>query len=985
LCLNYAAPTVNPGTIKSFLLAIASGLAVLSVALAWGAQSDYAADQVADRTVSTTSTPNSTAEDAPVVLPFRKAHLAPQAAAQLLTAMFLLWSLASCRWSIAPEIALGGSILLTIQWLWAFALGLGLNARAARIGADILMTATGVTSAIAVWYYYGRNPGLRAMFPLGNPLFLSACLIPGILLTATLGLSFFRSSLGSVVGRRILMGIALVALVVELWAFRLADSRGPAVGLVAGALAAIFFAVRGRWKLIPSGLAIACVLAGAWYLSAAAHAASPTGRGATLRLRGYAWSYAWRMFTEKPLTGQGQGAFVLKGDSYAVDDVWEDPPVFESRIEHAHNEWLEIMSDLGAVGIVLIGGALLITLRVGSLTLRRTAPDTRWVLIGLMGGLVGLVVSESFSVGLRVSGVSNLFYTVIGLIWATAADGSMTAFNRHRSTPFRRGTTATIGAVVGLAIVAVSYADWSAARAEYRAEVAFQQDDPAEAVDRSARSVTRLNPQRAMTSLARLSEAHLRAAQTFHHRGLDRERRAFETEPPNQRLAILALEDYVRSDEHCQAGSHALKELVSRSPGFIHHGRIEFHMNLTRARNLDAFARLNARLPGLTGATGSAEPPESTESRDRFVAAAIKAIEREMLRQPFDPSLAADYVRVAGPILEPEVLLTALARPLRYHRLSAEYAELLSAFAFDDGFLARLAPLFDQAVIALTKTAPLDAEGRPVELWAPERLRLAAALHFLRGEYDLARNAVESAVFGFDALIEVAPMAAASGYAELADARFFADPLEPAPAIDAAERALELAPRGARGGELVTGVKQRVIDYRLASGDEALALGLLKESAPSRADDAIIQRELAVRYRRLALSLLARRKRHDAPTKQLSPTDPQSSPTAKEDDGAQNEKTLLDRIDGWSKRALELAPDDPQVHRAAALVATERGDGDASLRHFRQALELGLAPADAAPLVAAAVAKFPDHQELKRLAEDVGPPAHPPAGFGLDK
>ena len=104
---------------------------------------------------------------------------------------------------------------------------------------------------------------------------------------------------------------------------------------------------------------------GWWYLLGTADAFSPTGRSPTLRLRLYAWQYAWRLFTERPFTGHGQAGFVRLGDSFTVEDVLADPLVFESRISHAHNEWLEVLADLGSVGLVLLAAGLLLTLRAG--------------------------------------------------------------------------------------------------------------------------------------------------------------------------------------------------------------------------------------------------------------------------------------------------------------------------------------------------------------------------------------------------------------------------------------------------------------------------------------------------------------------------------------------------------------------------------------------------------------------------------------------
>lgn len=402
LCLNYQVPTVHAGSIKNYILGIGAGLAILSLSVAIVVRGRIGDEEAASDDALPAPPGPAESETQPVL---HKPQIAPLAAAQALVGLYLLWSFASSRWSLAPELAVGGSILLTIQFLWAFGIGNGLSPSAARFASRVIVAVVAVTSIVAVWYYYGRNPTLRAKFPFGNPNFLSACLIPGILLVAAL---ICENIARAVKTREIksfgLIAVALPTLAVSLTAFYLAGSRGAAVGLVIGLLAMAFFGLRGRMKLVPAVLVVCLALGGLVYSSGAADAFSPTGRGTTIRLRTYAWSYAWRMFNEKPITGHGQSGFALTGDSYAVNDVLDNPLVFQSRIAHAHNEWLEIMADLGSVGIVLIAAALLLTLRAGAAALAASPPrGERWALLGLMGALVGLVVEEAFGVGLRVS------------------------------------------------------------------------------------------------------------------------------------------------------------------------------------------------------------------------------------------------------------------------------------------------------------------------------------------------------------------------------------------------------------------------------------------------------------------------------------------------------------------------------------------------------------------------------------------------------
>jgi O-antigen ligase len=345
--LDYQFPTVHAGDVKMFVLAVGAGLAVIAFGIGLASQplvaegdSTGEAAHGGDGMGGTGSAWRSGSR-----------HVAPLLASQVLVGLLLLWSFASARWSAAPILALGAGFLLLIQYVWSFVLGYGLRARGAAIATRLIWVVSGVTAAIAIWYYMGRNPNLRAKFPFGNPSFLAASLIPGLLL-ALAGLAGYVAAGRELLTRRGILGAlgCLVVFILSAWAFYLSHSRGATLGLAVGAVAGVFFAVRGRWKLAPCLLAIVFVGMAASHFLAIGGQASGDGRGATIRFRLYAWDYAWRMFTERPLAGHGQGGFVLKGDSYAAEDVLDDPEIFSARISHAHNEWLETLADLGAVG-----------------------------------------------------------------------------------------------------------------------------------------------------------------------------------------------------------------------------------------------------------------------------------------------------------------------------------------------------------------------------------------------------------------------------------------------------------------------------------------------------------------------------------------------------------------------------------------------------------------------------------------------------------
>ncbi len=923
LCLNYQLPTVNPGEFKVYLLGIGAGLAALSLGIAILVRTRIGDEEVPAQAPA--ALPTGEDGTAPVQKTARR-HIGPLAAAQALMALYLLWSFASGRWSAAPELAVGGAILLSVHLLWSFSIGLGLHPLAARLASRSIVVVAGVTAIIALWYFHGRNPTLRAKFPFGNPTFLAAALIPGILLACTLATEKIVGALGRGGSRPIVALGAIITAGLGLYVLAKSGSRGPLLGLWFGILAIAFFASRRWWKTIPLAVVIATLAVGLGYFLEAKDQPSPTGRGATLRVRLYAWEYAWRMFEEKPLTGHGQGGYVLTADSFAADDVLHDPLPLRSRIAHAHNEWLETLADLGAVGLVLVLAALILTMRAGMRTL--SAARSRidyWTMLGLLGGLVGLIVEEATGVGLRVSGVGTMFYTVLGLIWAMSGDERTSALARLTAVPWRRKAGGTTALLLGCAALVVTQQDFNAARADYEVEQALSAKDYDTAVRLAEASRSRLNPQRALTNLSRQAEAQIRIARDLLIRGIDRQERAAAEALPNRQLFALAQDDLGRSLAHCYNASEVLRELVRRSPGYLNHGRLEYRLNLTAAQN-----------PGVA------------DTRDRYIGAAAAAVDRELRRQPYNQAVALELVRVLPSDSNLAPLIEVLARPLRYGRLSKDYVELLSRIASGGAFESDFAPIVRSA-LETANTPGSDTDETP---WAPETLRLAATIRFMDGNYERARLLLEAAAVAYERLGATVPMGSASCYAELADCKFFDDPEAPQAALSAANRSIELAPSSLEGRHLKQTVRRRLVDYYIAAGNEDEAVRMLWETAPANVPQDAIPRELGARYRRLCDSLLQRREAQilRKPVQELLP-----------------------KLKAWITRALELNPDDAASHYVAADLTFQEGDDAAVVSHLREALRLGAEPEAVARFVALALDQRPDSQPLRVLQLEFTP------------
>jgi len=947
LCLNHQFATEYAGDVKNYLLGFGAGLAAIAFGLA---------SLIPKRTLDLPTAAESirTAADTAVEDESRsaKAHVSPLWAAQILVVLYVGWAFASSRWARTPQhaqLAIAASAWLAMQFLWALTIGHGLSQRAAMISARAVFIILVVTSIIAIWYHYGRKPFLRAEFPVGNPVFFSV-LIPGMTLALGFAMERFSSRRASPHrGSAVFLLAMILGLGIMAWTLGLADSRGTYVGLALAVLATFFFLFQGRMRLIPIGVTLVLIVLGTSRLIRASDVFSPTNRNATLSMRFHAWSYAWRLFQAKPLTGHGQGGYVLYGDTFAAEDVLGDPIALQDRMANAHNEWLEVLADLGSVGLVLIAGALLMTIHAGMVRLRNlpTSSAERFTLAALMGGLVGLMAAESSSVGLRISAVPTTFMTVLGLLWALARRPRIEPARCRGARPAWRIPVSLSVVLLGIVSISLAHQDFAAARNVRRCADVLRSGDDENAVHWAtlANQSKQLNPQRALTNLFRLGEAHLSFAGRRLDRALDRQRRALETAPPNPRLRALAEEDFLAVALQCDQAADVLKELLVLSPGFIHHGKLAYQLNLTLAQ-----------LAAVRG-----EP----EKEQALVRSAAAALERELRRQPFDPVLAAEYVRIAAGDLDTAAIIETLARPLRHNRITPAYVNVLTALADARNIEPDLADIERSSLAAVVNPTDWANEDKSIKTWAPETLRLVAMRRFLRGDYAAARDILRRAAGAYDAFWKSAPLGAASCYAEWADATFFAEPHHPQNALDTAQRARDLAPDSRPGRELRQVILTRMINYRLAAHQEDEALQLLRKIAPPNATDDDVRFQLAALYRHLCELLL--RRRDAGGLLRVPPSD------------------LLPDLRRWIARSIELNPDDPDAHLVLADLALHDGQDAQTAEHLRHAVDAGLPLDIALSFLQAARDRFPPSAPLADLLSTLEQEARQnPAGTTSD-
>jgi hypothetical protein len=268
--------------------------------------------------------------------------------AQLMMLVFVAVMLLSRFWSHAPRYTLYAALLLTMQVGWALALARTVNLRGVLISVAVIVAVSAVTAGVGIWYHHERNPVVDLKFPIGNPLFLAACMIPSLVLAPSLIVGLFTSRSARDTWKT---WVFVVLLIAGFWsantALSLTGARSTQAGLAAGVLVFAFLATRrlasSIRRIITAGLLIVVLFGatGAAYWVKGRSEEVAHSQGASLRMRFYAWQYALELFAERPLIGHGRGTVPLLVEAKAADEVLADPMAFFGRaVGHTHHEWL---------------------------------------------------------------------------------------------------------------------------------------------------------------------------------------------------------------------------------------------------------------------------------------------------------------------------------------------------------------------------------------------------------------------------------------------------------------------------------------------------------------------------------------------------------------------------------------------------------------------------------------------------------------------
>ncbi|MBI5215633.1 MAG: O-antigen ligase family protein [Ignavibacteriae bacterium] len=126
----------------------------------------------------------------------------------------------------------------------------------------------------------------------------------------------------------------------------------------------------------------------------------------------YFYEGAWKAFLASPIFGHGIGNFVLFLPKFRAPDYW----MYQSEdiVPHAHNEFLEILSETGIVGL----SAFLLVIIVFAVQTLKQASDIsnpkRTLMIGFFCAIISILLDNVFSLNLRTIPVAVGFWMILG-------------------------------------------------------------------------------------------------------------------------------------------------------------------------------------------------------------------------------------------------------------------------------------------------------------------------------------------------------------------------------------------------------------------------------------------------------------------------------------------------------------------------------------------------------------------------------------------
>ena len=216
-------------------------------------------------------------------------------------------------------------------------------------------------------------------------------------------------------------GLRLFAVVIMSAGLFFSRSRmGMVAALAALILMVVLYATQGRTGIWPATVSLACVALLVLWLGAG----NALGRFGNIsdeylssgESRFSLWQGTARLIAGHPLLGSGLGTFPVAFT--AVQNTF-----LGKFVNHAHNDYLEIASDLGLPAALLLFGAIVgLLFRVGRRVVSVEPRFDKAVALGCLGSIVAILLHSLTDFNLYIPANAIVFSLILGLATAISAN-----------------------------------------------------------------------------------------------------------------------------------------------------------------------------------------------------------------------------------------------------------------------------------------------------------------------------------------------------------------------------------------------------------------------------------------------------------------------------------------------------------------------------------------------------------------------------------
>ena len=271
---------------------------------------------------------------------------------------------------------------------------------------------------------------------------------PGARLLSAIGLFLVFSAVALSQSRAGWLGVAVgTILLVTLVMGRLTASEHAARSGAARAL-------RLSLSILSVMLVLAMIFVGAQgrHQTAARLGGSLIGGGVDLRERLIVWTRSLAVFRQFPLFGVGLGGWP------AIFHHFQPPPRTEVYFNRTHNDYLQMLVEVGAIGVLLLGWLFLrvaLRLRAG---LARVSEDMLPAYAALVSALAVMAVVESFDFDLQIPANLFLFVIILGLaLRMSLGTNEVVSTAQLKAWTFVRIVPAAFAMAAGVAALVLQY------------------------------------------------------------------------------------------------------------------------------------------------------------------------------------------------------------------------------------------------------------------------------------------------------------------------------------------------------------------------------------------------------------------------------------------------------------------------------------------------------------------------------------------------